>query len=430
MQGDPDFSVMQAIRRTGTISGGAPWGIGGAAQDQGYGAYGGSNLCTIDQWGRTTINVTGYTLPLDEWVIIHWIKTSGNMTVNNIVFYINDVKYETTQLTERHHKTMPKEITHLTLAEKVFQELSSTSLFHHPIKKFFNVFLYGSVAPDTPFYYLMGPHSSAIQNFGKLLHTSDSSCLLPILGFLNRFSRNDEDALSFAAGLCCHILTDTHFHPLVYYFAGMDGIHKGATTRHRLFETALDFYFWPHSEKDIKISLYQILSHLNISKGRISLFFETLFRDEGNNREKAYPHAVRSHCMFQGLFKNFKLYRIIRFLHTHNFGIRSKDEALFYPYEKPTTINFFSKRLHYRDPCTGTVHADKIDDLTRQAVDNVLLLLDILERYLIQGKDVSQAMHDSNLPRIRPCVPPQKDTFRFWNGRKQLRQIIYSENRW
>ncbi|MCP3876286.1 MAG: hypothetical protein GY699_24480 [Desulfobacteraceae bacterium] len=322
---------------------------------------------------------------------------------------------------------MPKEIAHLKIAEKVFQSLPSTSLFHTPIHQFYTVFLYGAVAPDTPFYYIIGPYSKQIQSLAAPLHAPDSSSLVPILNLLKHFPEKSSDALAFAAGVCCHILSDTIFHPLVYYFSGFDSIHTGATTRHRIFETAMDFYFWSFGDAKKKFSLTHISQNLNISEKRLIYLFKNLFDIKNNNSKKYINHAIKSHQLFQYLFMNFTVYKIIRFLNKNKIIIRPKDEALCYPYDKPVSINFFNKTFQYKDPCQGTFHTASMDDLVQKTINRVITLLNILEENYISGKDSNTVLNHPDLPKICPDLPHKKLDVFYGSEQKDIENIIYHD---
>ena len=115
------------------------------------------------------------------------------------------------------------------------------------------LFVLGGVTPDINFYCMAGPGAKQIQALSAPFHRPDRKALTPVLEFLDRRLANgkkDLPALALAAGAICHIMADTVFHPLVYYFAGMDGVHPGATVRHRQFETAMDLYFWQDGRRD------------------------------------------------------------------------------------------------------------------------------------------------------------------------------------
>ncbi len=321
---------------------------------------------------------------------------------------------------------MPKDITHIAIAEKVSDKLPEDSIFYRPIQKFLNVFIYAAVIPDAPFYYIIGPCSTAIQNSAKKFHTTDSSSLSPILEFLKLFPKDDPEALAFAAGVCCHIMTDTYFHPMVYYYAGMDGLHPGATARHRLFETALDYHFWPDLKDKQKISLSYIFNHLEIPEDRFMLFFSKLCRIENNPHSTYLKYGVKSHQILQAIFRNSFIYKIFRFLYDKKFIQNARHHALFYPYAGPVKIDFFSRPLEYRDPCQGTFHTESIDDLTQKTIEQILNLLHLIEKIKTLDQGICRVILDSDLPLIRPGLPQQKDKFKFWSGHGELEQDIYN----
>ena len=136
---------------------------------------------------------------------------------------------------------MPKEITHFALARQLRYRLPQGSPFYEPVRTFPLLFRLGAIAPDIPFFYLAGPHKRKVQAISRHYHRTDGEALRPLLQFLD--THKSPKALALAAGVVCHLVTDTVFHPMVFYFAGMDGVHPGATGRHRQFETAMDLHF-------------------------------------------------------------------------------------------------------------------------------------------------------------------------------------------
>ncbi len=317
---------------------------------------------------------------------------------------------------------MPKEFAHLSLASEMVKALPPDSIFYHAVHRHYPVFLYGSVIPDSPYFYITGPQSEFIQRLTRPFHTNDNSCLFPLLLFLKAHPETDLDAVAFAAGICCHLMADTVFHPLVYYFSGFDGIHNGATTRHRIFETAMDYYFWP--EKKNQFSLLHIYDHINIPQNRFISFVEALFQIQDRRRKKYLPYAVRSHQLFQSLFTTHQVYKLIHFLHRHKFVIRSRDEALCYPYKTKVAISFFNNTLRYKDPCRGTVTSTSMNDLVKKTNYYTINLLNIIEETYTSGSDLLKVIRHPDLPEICPDVfPGQKQSF--WHGEKDLKQLIY-----
>jgi len=323
---------------------------------------------------------------------------------------------------------MPKDITHLMLAKKVIENLPSNSLFHAPVKNNYNLFLAGSIIPDTPFYYIIGPHSRTVQKLAARLHTSDSNSLVPILDLLATVSKREPGGLAFAAGICSHILADTIFHPMIYYFSGVDGVHTEAQTRHRAFETALDYYFWPLSDNDSAgTSLHHIFNHLEVSQDCFARFYEKIFPVETPSQRKSLHFAIQSHMILQSLFKTSSAYKFICFLYDHKFGIRSSHKALFYPHSNPVALNFFKTTLRYYHPCQGTFFSTTIDELVRKTMTAVLGLLTILEKSMTQGNDIYQAIQHPELPDICPCFEDVGHKVKFWYGNKNIIKQIYDD---
>jgi hypothetical protein len=52
----------------------------------------------MDLWGDTTYSC-GQTFPLEQWVLVHWIKTAGTYTTASLTIYVNTDSYTGGQLT-------------------------------------------------------------------------------------------------------------------------------------------------------------------------------------------------------------------------------------------------------------------------------------------------------------------------------------------
>ena len=94
LQGDPSFTVFGACYRTGTISAEGCWGFGTGTTLDGFASYQGGtpNDISIDLWGNTTLTTTK-NYPLNEWVLVHWVKAAGACNTTNTAMWINDIKY-------------------------------------------------------------------------------------------------------------------------------------------------------------------------------------------------------------------------------------------------------------------------------------------------------------------------------------------------
>jgi len=318
---------------------------------------------------------------------------------------------------------VPKEIAHIHLAKDVFFHLPESSLFSKAIHKHFNLFLYGAIAPDTFYYYLFGPNPSFVLNLSHRVHTQNSSSLLPILNFLNHFKTKDPGALAFAAGICCHIMADTIFHPMVYYFCGMADVHSNAEIRHITFETALDVYFWHNGEEKKMPDFDQILCPHTIKKQQLIDYFEILFNLKHSPRRFHLSHALKCHQFACRCFQNLSVYKIIRILHQNGIKILSKYEALFYPVSKPVPLTFFDSLMYYKNPISGSNKTDSINDLGLRVRHQTLCILNLIENALLKNMEITSCLDHPDLPDIKPSFSKQEVLF--WYEQENIRKMIY-----
>lgn len=314
---------------------------------------------------------------------------------------------------------MPKEITHWTLAALLAKELPIDSLFYEPIQAFPNLFFLGAIAPDIPFYHLAGPKTSFIQTLGAPLHGYDARSLVPVLALMDQNPAREPSALAFAAGVICHVLADTSFHPLVYYFSGKEGIHAGATARHRQFETALDlhlsFLYRP------EVSLARVVRNLEVPRKRVTGFLASLFQSP---REQAgLGAALKFHLILQALFRSSRMYRVFGFLNRKTPWVPDKVTGLIYPCRVSGSLPFFSQKLHYQDPITGALFSTRIQNLMEETILAGKIVLTILSTALVQGGPATGILDDPDLPRIRPDLP--QEGFFFWHGKTHLEPDLY-----
>lgn len=326
---------------------------------------------------------------------------------------------------------MPKEITHISLAKDLETHLDPSSLFHGPVNANSNLFLYGAVAPDSCYYYLAGPHSRFIQNQSQKYHTADPSSLAPVLRLLNKSGPADSKALAFAAGLSCHLIADTIFHPIVYYFSGIEGLHPGADTRHRTFETALDLYFKNKIKLNNKISIGHILKTPGMCQKDLINYFETMFSLESGRWRPCLSLAVKAHQISCFLFQNSLAARLCTDAPVTSAFFPEEHKALFYPKHSEVNHCFFDHTIQYQHPVTGRFFNCTITDLIKTARQQTLSLLAILEHTLLSGPNRSKSHADilehPDLPTVQPCLP-QKG-FKFWYNQADLRKKLYKRHR-
>jgi len=102
LQGDPNFSVFGAFYRTSDYNSGGVWGFGTDSSLDGFGAWnstGDNNLIAMDLWGTTTYSAGSETYPINEWVLVHWVKTAGTYANTSLTIWVNDKPYTGGDLT-------------------------------------------------------------------------------------------------------------------------------------------------------------------------------------------------------------------------------------------------------------------------------------------------------------------------------------------
>ena len=116
-------------------------------------------------------------------------------------------------------KNMPKEISHWTFAEKVYQRLPEQSELKTIIKEHHHFYLIGAIAPDFPSAILFGPSKNKFRQLMTKLHDTKDSSFDPILNALSSYQGSIPGyALSFFSGVIAHMNADMTFHPLVFYY--------------------------------------------------------------------------------------------------------------------------------------------------------------------------------------------------------------------
>ncbi len=313
---------------------------------------------------------------------------------------------------------MPKEITHFALASALGRSLSGDTLFYGPVKKFPNLFLLGAVTPDIPFYYLAGRNRKRVQELSSPFHRTNEEALLPVLEFLNRDP--SPPALALAAGVISHILADTHFHPLVHYYAGMDGVHRGATGRHRTFETALDIHFWYMFRGET--CLNRVIRNTEVSPAELRRLLAGLFNPCSPLAAAAPMKALNQHRRIQYLFRAPGIRIGVAGLTRMGRPLPEKISGLAYPFARPVCLPFFARGIFYKDPCTRESVSTDISTMISQSVESSLRVLDMVAQAMAAGR-VETVLGHPGLPGIRPALPLKG--FEVWHRKQDIRPLVY-----
>lgn len=261
---------------------------------------------------------------------------------------------------------LPKLLTHWIFAEDLRQRLPSNGAVARAVNRHPNLYRYGAVAPDTPFYLLWGPGSRTLNAHAEVFHETGAG--------LERFLRSTgaERRLALAAGVFSHAAADAVFHPMVYHFSSA-GTGRARSRHHRL-EAWIDLYFSRNFKRPEVCRLDHILRGLEVGVGTLIGWLAVLFDLDPRRHRRHLQRALRCNDYFLRLFSN----RAARLLAGLAFPI-SPDGlraylAHFYPLQPPPPERLFTAPIAYRNPATGEPHRRHIDEMKQEAIDTALVL--------------------------------------------------------
>lgn len=317
---------------------------------------------------------------------------------------------------------MPKEITHILLAEKIRGSWQTTKkeigLLLQKYPQFFNL---GSISPDIFFYDLPLPWENKEQIFGlswgNAIHgTEGENTMAHIYAMADilqdkklqiplrkNLSPEEKEKLAvFAMGYLTHVALDTTLHPIVYYFSGnyyapeKEG-KRLSETRHRAIETLLDLWLLEKEKKDLKEYSLKKKAYVE-KKDRIlitkfyTLSLRMAFGLEKNPQNMAkrilYPNYIendplchtvdrsfKKQYFFNKCFHNRILAKLAFFINKQKKDLLSEFTALYYPernyssYQKNSLRPLdLSKFQRYFNPLTNQENFIDYQKITSQVI--------------------------------------------------------------
>ncbi len=263
---------------------------------------------------------------------------------------------------------MPKEYTHWCLAETIRSDLAAEQP-HIAALVAENPYMYliGAVAPDILFYYHSGPARELFRGRAVSLHGDQGyNTLQPVSFMLAELGYQPEaPALSFLCGYLTHVAVDSVFHPLVYYFAGLD------RREHHAVESILDLYYMAEQSLPNRGLMSENLSRAEISRVEmLGLIGRTLFCG------RPYPAAelracLRSYQSSQRFFWNPLLAGLAVFMSWFSRDMRPFVTSFYLPSFKKLAGRF-TEPVKYRHPVTGTWHCSTVKELAASAREKAL----------------------------------------------------------
>lgn len=275
---------------------------------------------------------------------------------------------------------MPKELTHWHVARGALHS-DIPGQVREIITDNPELFYLGAVAHDIPFYDLSQPPETSIERIGELLHgVNGENTLLPLIDFTEKSLalRSAQYLLSFILGMLTHYITDSIFHPMVYYLSGNyydkdNNLRSKAIFRHRLLETAIDLWLETEEPLDYPLNLAALWRKTG-PRGHqaLSLIVEhyTVAGDKGIAAH--FRSAWRNHRIFQAAFKWSIPWRILSFYRRFGHPGVEKHVALFYP--QPLDLSLFNTVFVWSHPVTGEQYAMTLGEIYKTAIERVVSL--------------------------------------------------------
>ncbi len=286
---------------------------------------------------------------------------------------------------------MPKEYAHWTLAEKVYDTLENPDL-RSLLAENKGLYELGAVAPDIPFYTFLGKRGREFLSAGWSLHGQDGVNTFAFLANLNCFFdlQNDDNRnkpiWAFMLGAIAHIIADSQFHPLVYYFSGSrlfpdSKVSQKATYRHRMIETYLDLHYMQMSALSHRGKLAAVLDSIIIKKSDLLILLSCLFFSRKDYPSQAMKGSIWRHKTIQSKFFKSHYMAFLNVVNKLPFIDLDDVIALFYPKQRDMPIPFFHKPIRFLHPVTGEMFEQSISDLEQSVIRTCHGIFSVLESW-------------------------------------------------
>lgn len=279
---------------------------------------------------------------------------------------------------------MPKELTHWHIAREAWQK-GLPAQVGEIIASNPALYYIGAVAHDIAFYDLSKPSEASIEHVANQLHgVNGENTLVPLSEMMETAlnQNNKQSLLAFILGMLTHFVTDSTFHPMVYYmsgnyFAENPEERSKAVFRHRLLETAIDLWL----ETVNPIEYPSDLIHLWREAGEagrqaLKLLFGHYVYQGDKSITVHFKTAWRNHRFLQAAFSWSTPWRVLALYRRFGHPAVEKQEALFYP--QPLDLSFFDTKLDWLHPVTGELNEMTLNELYDLSVKKVIALFDQL----------------------------------------------------
>lgn len=263
---------------------------------------------------------------------------------------------------------MPKELTHLIVAEASKQRFSSqnpNTLLNDCLKRHRNMYRFGSVMHDVAFCASSSRNGEKLKEKGFAVHGSPPNDTLRPFKYLGAMydETGDNEILALIAGAVTHMITDVEFHPFVYYYTG------DSLARHYRLETLIDTYISARQGMwlETPLSTRRFYKHLKWKYDFLTTHLSG-FLGLSESFKPEIMKAMNTHAFALNLFRSRLGYHLFRLTAVWGSEAHKSKANLFYPLRMRFDSPFFQSEFYYRHPVTGVTETASLETFIDRAV--------------------------------------------------------------
>lgn len=275
---------------------------------------------------------------------------------------------------------MPREITHWKVAEETAKKLKNT-IYEKALLENRNCLMIGAVFHDCMYYSLKKTQYS-IWADPDILHGVNGEDTYHIIRCILNYCLSQKEGrlsvMAFLVGIISHIHADIIFHPLVNYFSGNyyssdKKIRTLSIQNYRRLETLIDMFFCQNIEEVKRYSLKRYLRQSELPIRELLCWMKHYSDNEVSGLVvKDYEFAFRVFTLVEFLSKRTLFTEFfVRFEQTMPNSIR-EIAALFYYRRLEDYLPRISGKLKYRNPLTGVIFLDDLQELFWRSVETTV----------------------------------------------------------
>lgn len=266
------------------------------------------------------------------------------------------------------------------IASEILDRLDNDPL-RRLIRRHAAAYYLGAIAPDLKYYDVLGlgKFAHVSNQLHDLVETRDSGLIFKMLAKLESGSGTKDEIFAFILGYITHAVSDSVFHPMVYYFTGNlydpdPRQSERSMNSHIRFETMLELFLFRSAGKSLLDFSPSLLCRAAPSSRRsIFSFFAGFLAKECNEDENELLSTLnRSYRLFLRLTSWFPkpyLYYLAKVANLLSIGRLQKYIGTFHPPYRRSPDPLFAGTIEFKHPFTGEAILTSVKMLNSKAVE-------------------------------------------------------------